>query len=161
MSQLFFRIFPNSKEIGSNASGGTDLLPRARLCKQEYKFPWCPLCRLPAEGMAQIIGGSSHLKRYGLELQMIFFKKKNFSKVYAPAWVYKHRGTLFTLVCVCGTCSLQNRYQIPWNWNHSCLWAVHCHYWELNSGSLQAKYFSNRAELALQHKGVANQATLI
>lgn len=108
MSQLFFRIFLNSKEIGCNASGGTDLLPRARLCKQENKFPSLKLFIYAAS------------RRYGPDYTWIFppqwmstsndfFLRKNLSQVYIFAWVYKHHGTLFTLVCVCGACSLKNR----------------------------------------------------
>lgn len=60
MSQLFFRIFLNSKEMGSNASGGTDLLQKARLCKQENKFPFLMPFIQTASG------------RYGLDYRQIF-----------------------------------------------------------------------------------------
>ena len=57
MSQLVFNIHGNPEEVGSNAMGGMGLLERAILLL---------LCvfynRLPAEGVAQIEGGSSHLK---------------------------------------------------------------------------------------------------
>ena len=69
MSQLVYSICWNSKEVGSNASEEMDLLARARASRQREKLPLsCPLSGLPAEGVAQIGGRSSYIKRSGLKV---------------------------------------------------------------------------------------------
>ena len=51
----------------------------------------CPLYRLPAEGVAQIKGGLSHLKQSGLKVGPLvlkdLIKEKNPSQVYPAAWL--------------------------------------------------------------------------
>jgi len=63
---LVFSIHQNPKEVGSNASEGVDLPLRVRASRQRAKrrqslLP-SPYLGLPAEGVAQIKGGSSCLK---------------------------------------------------------------------------------------------------
>lgn len=66
MSQLAFSIFQIPEEVGAIASEGMDLLARAKASRQRgNKLLPRPLYRLPAEVVAQIQGGSPHLKDRG------------------------------------------------------------------------------------------------
>lgn len=63
MSQLAFSTHWNPEEVGSNASEGMDLLKRREQAGKEQSFLLLHhLYRLPADGMAQIKGGSSYFK---------------------------------------------------------------------------------------------------
>jgi hypothetical protein len=59
MSQLVFSICQNSKEVEFNASERMDFLARQEQAGKDQKVPSSmSFYRLPAEGMAQTIGGS-------------------------------------------------------------------------------------------------------
>lgn len=89
MSQLVFSIC----HLGSNASDGMDLLvgePGQAGKGKEASFFQVFLYRLPAEDMAQIKGGSFHLKRSGLKEGLSTSnetRKKNPLQVYPATWV--------------------------------------------------------------------------
>lgn len=69
MSQMFFSLYKNPEELGCNAHGGMDLLVRLNQAGKEQKVSSSKsICRLPAEGVAHIIGRSSHLRRFVLSL---------------------------------------------------------------------------------------------
>jgi hypothetical protein len=78
MIQLVFSIYKNPKEVGSTASDGMDLPLRVRTSRQKSKFPLlCPSYRLPPEGVPQIKGGSSYLKRFELNVYLPTWKDSN------------------------------------------------------------------------------------
>ena len=69
MLQLIFSIHQNAKEVGSNVNKGMDLLgSREQTGKEQKHSSSMFLYTLPAEGVAQIKGGSSHLKRSRLKV---------------------------------------------------------------------------------------------
>jgi hypothetical protein len=69
MSQLIYSIPWNAEEVGSNANEGMDLPVRVSVSRQRLSFLLlCSFHRFPKEGVVQIKGESSHLKRSGLQL---------------------------------------------------------------------------------------------
>lgn len=57
-----FSIHQNPKEVNANASEGMDLLSRRKAGRQRTHFLLpCLLSGLPADGVARIKAGSSHL----------------------------------------------------------------------------------------------------
>jgi hypothetical protein len=81
----------NLEEAGSKASEGTDFPGRVRASRRASVLLPCPFHRLPAEAVAQIEGGSPHLKRsilkVGLPTSNDLIKKRNPSQVYPTTWV--------------------------------------------------------------------------
>jgi hypothetical protein len=94
MLQLIFSIHQNAKEVGSNVNKGMDLLgSREQTGKEQKHSSSMFLYTLPAEGVAQIKGGSSHLKRSGLKVALptsddLIKKNKNPSQVCLGIWVF-------------------------------------------------------------------------
>ena len=61
MTQLFFSICWNPEEIGAKTSEGKLASEsESKQAKRESFLLLCPFYRLPAEGVAQIKGESSH-----------------------------------------------------------------------------------------------------
>jgi hypothetical protein len=72
MSQLLCSTHQSLREVGFNASDGTNLTERAKGKQAESNSFLLPhsLHSLPAEGVVQTEGGSSHLKRSGLKVSL-------------------------------------------------------------------------------------------
>ena len=80
-------------QLGSNASEGL-ASGRARASRQErgsFLLP-CLLYRLSAEGMAQIKGGSAHLRRSGLEEGLHTSNEARKKKIKSFAGIPSHLG---------------------------------------------------------------------
>ena len=75
MSQLLFDLYKNPEELGCNAGGRMELLVRLKQAGKEQKFSSSKsIYRIPAEGVAQIIGGFLHLRRFVLKFMSSHLK---------------------------------------------------------------------------------------